>query len=41
MYGFIDGIDFNELAAEKYWSFPKTYKGDAKKETKTMILSEE
>ena len=41
MYGFIDGIDFNELAAEKYWSFPKTYKGAAKKETKTMILSEE
>lgn len=41
MYGFIDGVDFNEIQAEKYWSFPKSYKGDTKKETKTMILSEE
>lgn len=39
MYGYIDGVDFNELAAEKYWSFPKAYKGDPKAETKTMILS--
>lgn len=37
MYGYIDGIDFSELPAEKYWSFPKAYKGDKKKETKYMI----
>ena len=35
----IDGIDFENLEAEKYWSFPKTYKGDKQAETKTMILS--
>lgn len=34
-----DGIDFNELDSEKYWSFPKQYKGDRKTETKQMILS--
>lgn len=39
MYGYIDGIDFNNLAAEKYWSFPKSYKGNPKEETKTFILS--
>ena len=37
MYGYIDGIDFVNLEAEKYWSFPKAYKGDKKKETKYMI----
>lgn len=39
MYGFIDGVDFHNLDAEKYWSFPKNYKGDKKVETKTMITS--
>ena len=39
MYGYIDGIDFSELPAEKYWSFPKTYKGNKKEETKYMITS--
>jgi len=39
MRGYIDGISFTELPAEKYWSFPKTYKGDAKAETKNFILS--
>ena len=35
----IDSIDFNELPAEKYWSFPKSYKGDPKEATKNMIFS--
>lgn len=35
----IDGIDFENLEAEKYWSFPKTYKGDKQADTKNMILS--
>ncbi len=35
----IDGIDFNELPAEKYWSFPKSFKGDPKETTKNMIFS--
>lgn len=41
MYGYIDGIDFHNLEAEKYWSFSKTYKGNPHKETKSFILSEE
>ena len=39
MKGFIDGIDFSKLAAEKYWSFAKSYKGDKQAETKLMIKS--
>ena len=39
MYGYIDGIDFCELPAEKYWSFPKSFKGNKEKETKYMIKS--
>lgn len=39
MYGYIDGVNFSELPAEKYWSFPKTYKGNRKEETKYMITS--
>ena len=35
----IDGIDFNNLEAERYWTFPKSYKGDAKEETRNMIFS--
>lgn len=35
----IDGIDFENLEAEKYWSFPKTYKGDKQADTKNMIMS--
>lgn len=35
----IDGIDFENLPAEKYWSFPKTYKGDKQADTKNMIMS--
>lgn len=39
MYGYIDNVNFHELEAEKYWSFPKTYKGNKKEETKYMITS--
>lgn len=41
MYGYINGIDFHNLEAEKYWTFPKTYKGNTQEETKRFILSEE
>lgn len=35
----IEKINFQELESEKYWSFAKSYKGDSKKETRTMITS--
>ena len=35
----IVGTDFEELPAEKYWSFPKSFKGDPKAETRNMIFS--
>lgn len=35
----IDGIEFHELPAERYWSFPKSYKKDPKEETRNMIFS--
>ena len=35
----IDNINFKELDAEKYWSFPKSYKGDPKTDTKNFIFS--
>lgn len=35
----IDNVNFQNLEAERYWTFPKTYKGDSKKETRQMILS--
>jgi hypothetical protein len=35
----IDGVAFHELEAEKFWSFPKSYKGDAKADTTDMIFS--
>lgn len=37
----IDGIDFEELPAEKYWSWPSTYKGDKIAETTNMIIGGE
>ena len=37
--GLINGIDFQELESEKYWSFPKSYKKDSKAETRNMIFS--
>lgn len=39
--GNIDNIDFHELPAEKFWSFPKSYKKDIKEETRNMIFSGE
>lgn len=38
MKNYINGIDFHELPAQKYWSFPSGYKKDAKLETKNMIF---
>ena len=35
----IDNVDFINAPAEKYWSFPKSYKGDSKKDTKDFIMS--
>lgn len=35
----IDGVNFENLEAEKYWSFPKSFKGDPKAETRNMIFS--
>ena len=35
----IDGINFKDLESEKYWSFPKSFKGDPKEETRNMIFS--
>lgn len=35
----IDGIDFEALEAEKYWSFPAKYKGNPTEEIKLMIMS--
>lgn len=39
-YGFIDGFDFKNCECERYWSFPKSYKGDKKEATKEMIFSD-
>ena len=39
MSNLIDGINFFELPAEKYWSFPKSSKKDPKIEAKKMIFS--
>lgn len=35
----IDNTDFFELESERYWSFPKSYKGDKKTEIRNMIFS--
>lgn len=35
----INGVEFHELEAEKFWSFPASYKKDSKAETRNMILS--
>ena len=39
MKGYIDGIDFSEMENQRYWAFPKTYRGDPKEETRNMIFS--
>lgn len=35
----IDGIDFQNLEAEKFWTFTSSFKGDPKLETRNMIFS--
>ena len=35
----INGIDFHSLEVQRYWSFPKSYKGDPKTEAQNMIFS--
>lgn len=37
----IDGIDFQDLPAEKYWSFPAGYKKNKQDEIYSMIMSNE
>ena len=37
----INGINFHNLEAQKYWSFAKSYKGDPKIEAQNMIFSGE
>jgi ATP-dependent DNA ligase len=39
--GEIDKVNFQELNAERFWSFPKSYKKDTKEETRNMIFSGE
>lgn len=39
MNGYINGIDFINIEAEKYWQYPKTYKNDKQKEIRDYILS--
>ncbi len=36
----INNVDFYNLEAEKYWDFPKSYKGDKKTDVKNYIFSE-
>ena len=36
----IDGVDFENLESEKYWSWPSSFKGDPKEETRNLIFSE-
>ena len=36
----INGIDFENLESEKYWSWPSSFKGDPKEETRNLIFSE-
>ena len=38
MTGYINGFDWVNCEAMKYWSFPKTYKKDSKAETKNLIF---
>ena len=37
----IDNVDFTELEAEKFWSFPKSFKGNPKEEAKKFVFSGE
>lgn len=35
----IDNVNFHELPAQRYWTFPSGYKKDSKMETRNMIFS--
>ena len=37
---FIDGVDFFNLDAMKYYSFAKTFKGNKKAKAKELVFSE-
>ena len=39
MKGYVAGIDWINAEAMKYWSFPSSYKGDKKSDTRNMIFS--
>ena len=41
MFGYIDNYNFKELDPMRYYSHPKSYKGDPKEEAKKRIFSEE
>ena len=41
MKGYVDGIDWINAEAMKYWSFPSSYTKDKKAETRNMIYSGE
>ena len=41
MFGYIDNYNFKEMEAMRYYSYPKSYKGDPKEEAKKRIFSEE
>lgn len=41
MFGYIDNYNFKEMEAMRYYSHPKSYKGDPKEEAKKRIFSEE
>lgn len=41
MLGYIDNYNFKELEPMRYYSHPKSYKGDPKEEAKKRIFSEE
>ena len=36
---FIDSINFKDLESEKFWSWPSSFKGDPKEETRNLIFS--
>ena len=39
MRGYVNGIDWLNAEAMKYWSFPKSYKGDSQTEIRNLVLS--
>lgn len=39
MHLIINNLDFNEMAAEKYWSFTASFRGNPREEARNMIFS--